>query len=48
VDIELAADTRLSGAFTMDGTRPLPGARITLLDGTVAVVAAAATDQSGR
>ena len=48
-DIELAADTRLSGlVFAMDGTRPVPGARITLLDGTGAVAAAADADQAGR
>jgi hypothetical protein len=32
---------------TIDGTRPVPGARITLLDDTGAV-AAADTDQAGR
>jgi Carboxypeptidase regulatory-like domain len=48
-DIGLAAGTRLSGVVvTIDGTRPVPGARITLLDDTGAVAAAADTDQAGQ
>jgi Carboxypeptidase regulatory-like domain len=48
-DIGLAAGTRLSGlVVTIDGTRPVPGARITLLDETGMVAAAADTDQAGR
>ena len=45
-DIGLAGDTRL--VVTMDGTGPVPGARITLLDETGAVAAAADTDQADR
>lgn len=48
-DIELAGDARLSGVVvTKGGARPVPGARITLLDTTGAVVAAADTDEAGR
>jgi uncharacterized membrane protein YgaE (UPF0421/DUF939 family) len=48
-DVGLAADTCLSGVVvTIDGTRPVPGARVTLLDDTGAVAAAADTDQAGR
>jgi uncharacterized membrane protein YgaE (UPF0421/DUF939 family) len=48
-DIELAGDARLSGvAVTEGGARPVPGARITLLDTTGAVVAEADTDEAGR
>jgi hypothetical protein len=48
-DIGLAAGTRLSGVVvTIDGTRPVPGAQITLLDDTGAVAAAADTDPAGR
>jgi hypothetical protein len=44
-----AGDTRLSGVVaTIDGARPVPGARIILLDETGAVAAAADTDQAGR
>jgi uncharacterized membrane protein YgaE (UPF0421/DUF939 family) len=48
-DIGLAADTCLSGVVvTSDGTRPVPGARITLLDDTGAVAATAHADPTGR
>jgi Carboxypeptidase regulatory-like domain len=48
-DIGLAADMRLSGVVvTSNGTRPVPGARVILLDDTGAVAAAADTDQAGR
>jgi uncharacterized membrane protein YgaE (UPF0421/DUF939 family) len=45
-DEALAGDTRL--VVTMDGTRPVPGARITLLDDTGAMAAAADADQADR
>jgi carboxypeptidase family protein len=35
-------------AVTEDGARPVPDARITLLDATGAVVATASTDEAGR
>ena len=45
-DIGLARDTRL--VVTVNGTGPVPGARITLLDETGAVAAAADTDRADR
>jgi uncharacterized membrane protein YgaE (UPF0421/DUF939 family) len=48
-DIELAGDARLSGVVaTEDDARPVPDARITLLDAAGAVVATADTDKAGR
>ncbi|HYZ55551.1 MAG TPA: carboxypeptidase regulatory-like domain-containing protein [Streptosporangiaceae bacterium] len=48
-DIELTPDASLSGVVVTKGAaRPVPGARITLLDTTGAVVAEADTDETGR
>jgi dihydrofolate synthase/folylpolyglutamate synthase len=48
-DVGVASEARLSGiVVTKDGTRPVPDARITLLDTTGAVVAVAYTDEAGR
>jgi hypothetical protein len=48
-DIELAGYARLSGrVLTKAGARPVPGARVTLLDTTGAAVAVAEADETGR
>jgi uncharacterized membrane protein YgaE (UPF0421/DUF939 family) len=48
-DIELAGYARLSGTVvTKAGARPVPGARVTLLDITGAAVAVTEADEAGR
>ncbi len=47
-DIELSGGAQLRGTVRADSDRPVPDARVSLVDGTGAVIAVTATDDAGR